>query len=168
MKKIIIAIIVAIALFLMFSFGEKANATEQPAAYDLGNGYTAVRVDVFDKLVEHDKLYELYKEEVEYNKKKWEELKELTGKKDEIQEERILVLKDTIGLQDKIIEHKDSIITDAKTLYQMKADEVKKYKTRSLVDKLFVLGLGAYAVSQIDDSATKFGVSGLTLAIVFK
>jgi hypothetical protein len=152
----------------MFSFGGKANATEQPAAYDLGNGYTAVRVDVFDKLVEHDKLYELYKEEVEYNKKKWEELKELTGKKDEIQEERILVLKDTIGLQDKIIEHKDSIITDAKTLYQMKADEVKKYKVKSIWDKALVLGLGAWAISEIDDSSTQMGIGLLTATFVLK
>lgn len=168
MKKIIIAIIVAIALFLMFSFGGKANATEQPAAYDLGNGYTAVQSEIFDELVKNDKLVDLYKQELEYNKKKWEELKELTAKKDEIQEERILVLKDTIGLQDQIIEHKDSIITDTKVLYQMKADEVKKYKTKSLIDKLLVLGLGAWAISEIDDSSTQMGIGLLTATFVLK
>lgn len=164
MKKYIIAI--TLSLLLLFSGSALAN--DKPSAYDLGNGYTAVENTVFDELVQHDKLYELYKEELEYNKKTMAELKELTGKKDEIQDQRILVLKDTIGLQDKIIEHKDSIITDTKVLYQMKADEVKKYKTKSLLDKLLVLGLGAWAISEIDDTGTQIGLGMLTATIVLK
>jgi hypothetical protein len=167
MKKTFIFIIVVIAALLMLTYGRSEGA-DKPVAYDLGNGYTAVQSEIFDELVKNDKLVDLYKQELEYNKKKWEELKELTAKKDEIQEERILVLKDTIGLQDQIIEHKDSIITDAKVLYEMKADEVKKYKAKSIWDKALVLGLGAWAISEIDNSSTQIGLGLLTATFVLK
>lgn len=167
LKKVVVITAVIIALVLMFSYG-KSGAEEKPAAYDLGNGYTAVENSVFDTLTQHDMLLDLRDKEIAYYKQTIAQLKELNDKKDNIQESRIAVLKDTLVLKDQVIALKDENIAGYKALYEAKSAEVKKYKTRSLVDKLFVLGLGAYAVSQIDDSATKFGVSGLTLAIVFK
>jgi len=167
MKKNFIFSIVIIAALLMLTYGRSEGANK-PIAYDLGNGYTAVQSKVFDELVKNDKLVDLYKRELEYNKKKWEELKELTTKKDEIQEKRIMVLKDTIDFQNQVIEHKDSIINNTRVLYQLKADEVKKYKTKSLMDKLLVLGLGAWAISEIDSTGTQIGIGMLTATFVLK
>ncbi len=152
---------------LMLTY-ERSEGADKPVAYDLGNGYTAVQSDVFDELVKNDKLVDLYKKEIEYNKKKLEELKLLTAKKDEIQEQRISLLKDTIDLQNQTISHKDSIINTTKVLYNMKSEEVNKYRTKNLIDKLLVLGLGAWAISETDNSSTKVGMGLLTAAFVLK
>lgn len=152
---------------LMLCFG-RAEGADKPVAYDLGNGYTAVENTTFDQLIENDKLVDLLKQERDYYKEVYEKAKVLNADKDKIQDERINVLHDTIGLQKQIIDFKDMNINNYKTLYEMKSDEVKKYKAKSLLDKALVLGLGAWAVSEVDDTSTKIGMGALTLTYVFK
>ena len=159
MKKSVLAI-----LILLFTFSGCSYA--QPAVYDLGNGYTAVRNDVFDKLVENDKLLDLAKEEAEYYKETLDQYIKLTEQKDEIQDSRIQVLKETLVLKDQIISYKDDNIQNWESLYNIKKDEVNSLKTKSIWEKILTVGLGAYAFSQLDDSTDKAIVGGLTIYLV--
>lgn len=159
MKKSVLAI-----LILLFTFSGCSYA--QPVAYDLGNGYTVVRNDVFDKLVENDKLLELAQEEAKYYKETLDQYIKLTEQKDEIQNNRIQVLKETLVLKDQIISYKDNNIQNWESLYNIKKDEVNSLKTKSIWKKILTIGLGAYAFSQLDDSTDKAIVGGLTIYLV--
>ncbi len=161
MKRINIGLIVALIFFII-----TGCSYAQPAAYDLGNGYTAVRNDVFDKLVENDKLLELAQEEVKYYKETLDQYIKLTEQKDEIQDSRIQVLKETLVLKDQIISYKDDNIQNWESLYNIKKDEVNSLKTKSIWEKILTVGLGAYAFSQLDDSTDKAIVGGLTIYLV--
>lgn len=160
MKKSVLAI-----LILLFTFSGCSYAA-QPAVYDLGNGYTAVRNDVFDKLVENDKLLDLAKEEAEYYKKTLDQYIKLTEQKDEIQDNRIVVLKETLELKDNIISYKDDNIQNWQSMYNIKEAEVRSLKTKNVWEKILTVGLGAYAFSQLDDSTDKAVVGGLTIYLV--
>ena len=65
----------SLAFLIVFLFSTTAFSN-QPA-YKLNEQYTAVRNDVFTKLVENDKLLDVYKEEVSYLKTSLEELRNL-------------------------------------------------------------------------------------------
>ena len=160
MKKSVLTI-----LILLFTFSGCSYAA-QPAVYDLGNGYTAVRNDVFDKLVENDKLLDLAKEEAEYYKKTLDQYIKLTEQKDEIQDNRIIVLKETLELKDNIISYKDDNIQNWQSMYNIKEAEVRSLKTKNVWEKILTVGLGAYAFSQLDDSTDKAIVGGLTIYLV--
>lgn len=161
MKKINISLIVILILFII-----TRCSYAQLVAYDLGNGYTAVRNDIFDKLVENDKLLELAQEEAKYYKETLDQYIKLTEQKDEIQDSRIQVLKETLALKDQIISYKDDNIQNWESLYNIKKDEVNSLKTKSIWKKILTIGLGAYAFSQLDDSTDKAIVGGLTIYLV--
>lgn len=161
MKKINISLIVMLIFFII-----TGCSYAQPVVYDLGNGYTAVRNDVFDKLVENDKLLELAQEEAKYYKETLDQYIKLTEQKDEIQDSRIQVLKETLVLKDQIISYKDDNIQNWESLYNIKKDEVNSLKTKSIWEKILTIGLGAYAFSQLDDSTDKAIVGGLTIYLV--
>jgi len=161
MKKINISLITMLIFFII-----TGCSYAQPAAYDLGNGYTAVRNDIFDKLVENDKLLELAQEEAKYYKETLDQYIKLTEQKDEIQDSRIQVLKETLVLKDQIISYKDDNIQNWESLYNIKKDEVNSLKTKSIWEKILTVGLGAYAFSQLDDSTDKAIVGGLTIYLV--
>lgn len=160
MNKYFISLII---LFLIFT---GCSYAAQPAVYDLGNGYTAVRNNVFDKLVENDKLLELMKEERDYYKKTLDQYIALEEQKSRIQEERIAVLKDTIEVKNSIIELKDDNLQNWEKLYNIEKAEVRSLKIKKTWEKILTLGLGAYAFSQLDDSSDKAVVGGLTLYLV--
>lgn len=160
MNKYFISLII---LFLIFT---GCSYAAQSAVYDLGNGYTAVRNDVFDRLVENDKLLELAQEEAKYYKETLDQYIKLTEQKDEIQNNRIQVLKETLVLKDQIISYKDNNIQNWESLYNIKKDEVNSLKTKSVWEKILTVGLGAYAFSQLDDSTDKAIVGGLTIYLV--
>ena len=160
MNKYFISLII---LFLIFT---GCSYAAQSAVYDLGNGYTAVRNDVFDKLVENDKLLDLAKEEAEYYKKTLDQYIKLTEQKDEIQDNRIIVLKETLELKDNIISYKDDNIQNWQSMYNIKEAEVRSLKTKNVWEKILTVGLGAYAFSQLDDSTDKAIVGGLTIYLV--
>lgn len=161
MKKINISLIVILILFII-----TRCSYAQPVAYDLGNGYTAVRNDIFDKLVENDKLLELAQEEAKYYKETLDQYIKLTEQKDEIQDSRIQVLKETLVLKDQIISYKDDNIQNWRSLYNIKEAEVRSLKTKNVWEKILTVGLGAYAFSQLDDSTDKAIVGGLTIYLV--
>jgi len=161
MKKFLISLI----LMFVIIFSRNAYAA-QPATYDLGNGYTAVRNDVFDKLVENDRLIDLIKEERDYYKKTLEEFMTLEEQKSRIQEERIAVLKDTIEVKNSIIELKDDNLQNWEKLYNMEKAEVRSLKIKKTWEKILTLGLGAYAFSQLEDSTDKAVVGSLTVYLV--
>ena len=160
MKKFVFSV-----LILLFIFNGCSYAA-QPAVYDLGNGYTAVRNDVFDKLAENDKLLELMKEERDYYKNTLDQYIALEEQKSRIQEERIAVLKDTIEVKNSIIELKDDNLQNWEKLYNIEKAEVRSLKIKKTWEKILTLGLGAYAFSQLDDSSDKAVVGGLTLYLV--
>lgn len=160
-KRINISLIATLIFFLI-----AGCSYAQPAVYDLGNGYTAVRNDVFDKLVENDKLLDLAKEEAEYYKKTLDQYIKLTEQKDEIQNNRIIVLKETLELKDNIISYKDDNIQNWRSMYNIKEAEVRSLKTKNVWEKILTVGLGAYAFSQLDDSTDKAVVGGLTIYLV--
>ena len=160
-KRINIGLIAILILFII-----TGCSYAQPAVYDLGNGYTAVRNDVFDKLVENDKLLDLAKEEAEYYKKTLDQYIKLTEQKDEIQDNRIIVLKETLELKDNIISYKDDNIQNWQSMYNIKEAEVRSLKTKNVWEKILTVGLGAYAFSQLDDSTDKAIVGGLTIYLV--
>lgn len=151
-----------IVLFTATAYSNEVNA------YDLGNGYTAVKNNVLSRLVENEKMLEVYKEEVEYYKQALEDIKSLQSDRYVIQSERISVLKDTITVKDDIIILKDMNIENYKNLYDMKTDELRTVKRKTLLDKLLVLGIGVYGVSQIDDTSGKVAVGAATLTFVLK
>lgn len=161
MRRIITAVLI---LLVLYSFNGCSYA--QPAVYDLGNGYTAVRNDVFDTLVENDRLLELAREEARYYKETLDEYIRLAEQKDAIQDSRIEVLKETLVLKDQIISYKDDNLQNWESLYNIKRDEVRSLKTKSVWEKILTLGLGAYAFSQLDDSTDKAVVGGLTVYLV--
>jgi len=158
LKKLSVSSFVALVIFIL-----AGCSYAQPAAYDLGNGYTAVRNDVFDKLVENDKLLKLAREEAEYYRETLEQYVKLAEQKDEIQDSRIAVLKETLVLKDQIISYKDDNLQNWESLYNIKKDEVRSLKTKSVWEKILVIGLGAYAFSQLEDSTDKAVVGGLTV-----
>lgn len=160
MNKYFISLII---LFLIFT---GCSYAAQSAVYDLGNGYTAVRNDIFDKLVENDKLLELAQEEAKYYKETLDQYIKLTEQKDEIQDSRIQVLKETLVLKDQIISYKDDNIQNWRSLYNIKEAEVRSLKTKNVWEKILTVGLGAYAFSQLDDSTDKAIVGGLTIYLV--
>lgn len=166
MKKILTIII--ISFLLLFSLVISADSKENPASYDLKNGYIAVRSDVFNKLVENDKLLEIYKEEAKYYKESLTELKELQSERFTIQDQRIFVLKETVAVKDDIIALKDKNVENYKSLYDIKSAEVRTLKRKTLLDKLLVLGIGAYGVSQIDDTGGQIAVGAATLSFILK
>ncbi|HQQ39705.1 MAG TPA: hypothetical protein PKY72_05350 [Bacilli bacterium] len=137
--------------------------SQSTAVYDLGNGYTAVRNDIFDQWVENDELLDVYREEAEYYKKTLEQFMALSDEKGDIQEARIVLLKDTIYLKDEIINYKDSQIENYNQLYQIKSVEANKRVFSNWFSKLLLLGMGAYAVSEIDDTAGRAAVGALTI-----
>ena len=161
-KRINISLIAALIFFLITGCSYAA----QPVAYDLGNGYTAVRNDIFDKLVENDKLLELAQEEAKYYKETLDQYIKLTEQKDEIQNNRIQVLKETLELKDNIISYKDDNIQNWQSMYNIKEAEVRSLKTKNVWEKILTVGLGAYAFSQLDDSTDKAIVGGLTIYLV--
>ncbi len=158
------SIFLSVLIVIMFATVSFAN---QPA-YKLNDHYTAVRNDVFTKLVESDKLLEVYREEVEYLKSALEDLRGLQSERYAIQSERIDVLRETIAVKDDIIVLKDKNVDNYKALYDIKSAEVRKAKRDTLIDKLLVLGLGAVAVSNVDDNTAKAAVGVATLTFVLK
>ncbi|MDD3263442.1 MAG: hypothetical protein PHT94_00940 [Candidatus Nanoarchaeia archaeon] len=166
-KKVKIAVFLVFLVNFFSYFAGMSYSNEKPV-YKLNNNYIAVREDIFNDLVTSQKLLDQYKEDSEYLNKTIEELRKLHQERNIIQDERIDVLKKTVDLKDQIIEYKDMNVNNYKMLYDVKAEEVRKQKQKTLMDKLFTLGLGAFAVSQIDDSSSKTAVGVLTLAIVLK
>lgn len=132
--------------------------------YDLNNGYTAVRNDVFDQLVENDQLLEIYQQETEYYKSTLEQYMFLSDERKEIQEARIILLKDTIGIKDQIIEYKDTQINNYNQLYQIKSAEANRRVFKNWFDRFLLLAVGAYAVSQIDDDT---GRAAVTVGVIY-
>ena len=133
-----------------------------PAAYKLNTEYVAVRTDVFNKLTENDKMVDQLRTEIEYYKKTLQELKTLENQKDEIQNERISVLKDTMILKDQVIsykdqqmDYKDNQIDNYQQLYQIKDKELSRLKTKNWFEKILLVALGGYAISELDDNAAK-------------
>ena len=162
MKKIITTIIIFFIIFCpMFAYGA------EPAAYKLPNGRISVDEDVFNQLVTNEKKMEVYKEEVEYLKKSIEELKTLYKTSDSIQEQRVTVLKDTIELKDQIIVYKDDNIKNWEKIYNVEHSKVNKLKTMSLIEKILITGLTAYAISNIDDSSAQAAVGAIGASIIF-
>lgn len=159
-KKLSLAFLV----ILLFSTTAFSN---QPA-YKLNEQYTAVRNDVFTKLVENDKLLDVYKEEVEYLKTSLEELRGLQSERYKIQSERIDVLRETVAVKDDIIKLKDKNVENYQALYDIKSAEVRKAKRETLLDKILVLGLGAVAASNVDDDGAKAAIGIATLTFVLK
>lgn len=157
LKKILTSVLLVI-LTSTVSF-----ANNSVAVYDLENGYTAVRNDVFDQLVENDELLAVYKEEAEYYKSTLEQYMALSDERKDIQEARIVLLKDTIGIKDEIISYKDSQIDNYSQLYQIKSAEADKRVFKNWFDKLLLVSIGAYAVSQIDDDSGKAAVGAVTI-----
>ena len=156
----------SLAFLIVFLFSTTAFSN-QPA-YKLNEQYTAVRNDVFTKLVKNDKLLDVYKEEVSYLKTSLEELRNLQSERYTIQSERIDVLKETVLVKDDIIALKDKNVENYKALYDIKSAEVRKVKRDSLLDKLLVLGLGAAAASNVDDNGAKAAIGIATLTFVLK
>jgi len=131
--------------------------------YDLGDGYTAVRNDVFDQLVENDQLLDVYKQEVVYYKNTLEQYMVLSDERKDIQDARIVLFKETIDIKDQIIEYKDSQIENYSQLYQIKSAEANRRVFKNWFDRFLLLAVGAYAVSQIDDNTGKAAVSAITV-----
>jgi hypothetical protein len=161
-----------IKILLIFCFiinisGIVYAETKDPV-YDLGNGYTAVRNDIFDKLVENEKLLDLVKEERDYYKKTLDEYIKLAEQRDKIQSERIAILKDTINIKNSIIEHKDDNLQNWENLYNIKTEENKRLMYSSLMDKLLIVALGAYAVDNLEDSTDQVVVGGLSLYLLLR
>ena len=156
----------SLAFLIVFLFS--ATAFSNQPAYKLNEQYTAVRNDVFTKLIENDKLLDVYKEEVSYLKTSLEELRGLQSERYTIQSERIDVLKETVLVKDDIIALKDKNVENYKALYDIKSAEVRKVKRDSLLDKLLVLGLGAAAASNVDDNGAKAAIGIATLTFVLK
>jgi hypothetical protein len=138
-------------------------STAAPVVYKLDDNYIAVRNDVFNKLTESDKLTDSYKKDIEYYKSSINQLKEMQKEKDELQDKRIGILKDTIIVKNEIITLKDENINNYKSLYTIKSNEVRKIKTKSIWQKVLTVGLGAWAISEMDDDNAKYGVGVLTL-----
>ena len=133
-----------------------------PVAYKLNTEYVAVRTDVFNKLTENDKMVDQLRTEIEYYKKTLQELKTLENQKDEIQNERISVLKDTMILKDQVIsykdqqmDYKDNQIDNYQQLYQIKDKELSRLKTKNWFEKILLVALGGYAISELDDNTAK-------------
>ena len=133
-----------------------------PAAYKLNTEYVAVRTDVFNKLTENDKMVDQLRTEIEYYKKTLQELKTLENQKDEIQNERISVLKDTMILKDQVIsykdqqmDYKDNQINNYQQLYQIKDKELSRLKNKNWFEKILLVALGGYAISELDDITAK-------------
>lgn len=166
MKRVINIFILCFLILLLQT--NTVYSKDLPVSYDLKNGYTAVRNDVLNKLVENDKLIDVYKEEATYYKESLAELKELQSERFTIQNERIYVLKETISVKDDIINLKDKNIDNYKSLYDIKSAEVRTLKRKTLLDKLLVLGIGAYGVSQIDDTGGQIAVGAATLSFILK
>jgi|GEM_PF-3025542 len=160
-KKIFILVIALLILLPTIVFADEAPA------YKLSNGRISVDEEVFNQLVTNDKKMEVYKEEVDYLKKSIEELKNLHKQGDSIQEQRILVLKDTISLKDQVIGYKDDNIKNWEKIYNIEHKKVNKLKTMSLIEKILVTGLTAYAISNIEDSSAKVAVGTIGASIVF-
>ena len=156
----------SLAFLIVFLFSTTAFSN-QPA-YKLNEQYTAVRNDVFTKLVENDKLLDVYKEEVEYLKTSLEELRGLQSERYKIQSERIDVLRETVAVKDDIIKLKDKNVENYQALYDIKSAEVRKAKRETLLDKILVLGLGAVAASNVDDDGAKAAIGIATLTFVLK
>jgi len=156
MKKLLIAVL----LVVISVTPVLANSIP---VYDLGDGYTAVRNDVFDQLVDNDKLLEVYKEEAEYYKSTLEQYMALSNERKDIQEARIVLLKDTVRVKDEIISYKDSQIDNYSQLYQIKSAEANKRVFKNWFDKLLLVSVGAYAVSEIDDDSGKAAVGAVTI-----
>ena len=110
---------------------------------------------------------EVYKDEVDYLKKSIEELKALYKTSDSIQEQRFTVLKDTIELKDQIIVYKDDNIKNWEKIYNVEHSKVNKLKTMSLIEKILVTGLTAYAISNMDDSSAQAAVGAIGASIIF-
>ena len=158
----------SLAFLVILLFSTTAFSNSNQPAYKLNEQYTAVRNDVFTKLVENDKLLDVYKEEVSYLKTSLEELRNLQSERYTIQSERIDVLKETVLVKDDIIALKDKNVENYKALYDIKSAEVRKVKRDSLLDKLLVLGLGAAAASNVDDNGAKAAIGIATLTFVLK
>ena len=86
--------------------------------------------------------------------------------KDDLQDKRIGILKDTIIVKNEIITLKDENINNYKSLYTIKSNEVRKIKTKSIWQKVLTVGLGAWAISEMDDDNARYGVGALTLYLV--
>lgn len=166
MKRVINIFILCFLILLLQT--NTVYSKDLPVSYNLKNGYTAVRNDVLNKLVENDKLIDVYKEEATYYKESLAELKELQSERFTIQNERIFVLKETISVKDDIINLKDKNIDNYKSLYDIKSTEVRTLKRKTLLDKLLVLGIGAYGVSQIEDTGGQIAVGAATLSFILK
>ena len=156
----------SLAFLIVFLFS--ATAFSNQPAYKLNEQYTAVRNDVFTKLIENDKLLDVYKEEVSYLKTSLEELRNLQSERYTIQSERIDVLRETVAVKDDIIKLKDKNVENYQALYDIKSAEVRKAKRETLLDKILVLGLGAVAASNVDDDGAKAAIGIATLTFVLK
>jgi len=156
MKKLLIAVL----LVVISVTPVLANSIP---VYDLGDGYTAVRNDVFDQLVENDQLLDVYKQEVVYYKNTLEQYMVLSDERKDIQDARIVLFKETIDIKDQIIEYKDSQIENYSQLYQIKSAEANRRVFKNWFDRFLLLAVGAYAVSQIDDNTGKAAVSAITV-----
>lgn len=164
-KRILIIILLVFTIVFLY---QHISWGAEKVSYDLGNGYIAVREDVFNNLVTNDKLLELAKKEKEYYESSLKELQAMNSERFLIQENRIGILKDTLVLKDEKISLKDENLKKFEELYNIKSKEVRKFKANSLFEKFLTLGIGVWAVSEIDDNNARIGIGATTLYLVFK
>lgn len=158
-KKIILS-------FLFILFITAPLYANNNVAYNLSNGYVAVREDVFNELVKNDKLIENYKEEIEYLKQSIKEVKELNEQRNSIQNDRITVLKETISFKDQIITYKDENMKNWEKLYNNESKKVDKLRFKNFFQKILIAGLTTYAISQAEDNTAKAIIGGIGSSII--
>lgn len=140
MKRFIALILIVLLTFPSVALGADA------AAYNLNNGYIAVKESVFNSLIENDKLAPFYKEELSNTKEMLNSLQEEYENKDKIKSEKITTLEDIISKDETIIATQKENLASYESMYKIEKKEVKKYKTQAFVCKVLIIGLGAYAI----------------------
>lgn len=163
MNKKICAIIAIFLIITMFPSITFANEI----AYDLKNGYIAVKESVFNALVTNDKLNDIYVIEIDRQKGVISNLILVYDEKEKIHTEKVNTLYEIINNDKSIITAQTENIKNYESMFNEKVKENKKLKSQLVLYKILALGVGIVAISQMEDTGWKIaagaGIASFTI-----
>lgn len=165
MNKKICAIIAIFLIITMFPSITFANEI----AYDLKNGYIAVKESVFNALVTNDKLNDIYVIEIDRQKSVISNLIITYDEKDKIQTEKTNTLYEIISNDKSIITAQTENIKSYEKIFNEKNKEIKTLKSQVFLYKVIALGVGIVAISQMENNGWKIAAgAGLASFTIFE
>lgn len=160
--------IICLVLISVFIFTPMLYA-EDTIAYDLKNGYIAVKEEVFNSLVTGDKLNSVYVIEIDRQNGVILSLNNEFNNKDKVNTERIATLSSIIEADKAIILAQQNSFENYEAMFKAKTKENTRLKTQVVLYKVLMLGIGIAAITQIDSVGWKVAAgAGLASLTVFE